>query len=508
MSSASAVPAHAKYGLSNSMNGLSGVGHPTSMKISGLSAINAADMIHKLAKSPSQDSLRSVKTRTSNSSSLGSGGNSCQNQIMMSAGHGTENTCSSGVASSGSSSSGIGDPRKGYRADDALQSFREKLSLYEKTEIYNYTRIYYVGSQAKKRGGFTTNALNNFSFDDDHGGYLIVPHDHIAYRYEVLKVIGKGSFGQVIKAYDHKYNQYVALKIVRNERRFHRQADEEIRILDFIRDKDVDQTFNIIHMLDNFIFRSHKCITFELLYVNLYELIKQNKFQGFSVSLVRKFAQSMLQGLVLLYKNGLIHCDLKPENIMLKAAKRSGIKIIDFGSSCFEDQRVYTYIQSRFYRAPEVILGCKYGKPIDMWSFGCILAELLTGHPLLPGEDESDQFGLIIELLGMPPDAALVGAKRAKTFINSRGLPRYCRIVQNIDGTINMQPGASKRGKPRGLPGSRTLETALKHPGDEVFIDFMKKCLDWNPETRINPDQAQRHPFFKRRLPTTPNNNN
>lgn len=95
--------------------------------------------------------------------------------------------------------------------------------------------------------------------------------------------------------------------------------------------------------------------------------------------------------------------------------------MIDFGSSCYENQRIYTYIQSRFYRAPEVILGARYGMPIDMWSLGCILAELLTGYPLLPGEDEADQLACIIELLGMPPQKLLDASKRAKIFISSKG---------------------------------------------------------------------------------------
>lgn len=84
-------------------------------------------------------------------------------------------------------------------------------------------------------------------------------------------------------------------------------------------------------------------------------------------------------------RHQLIHCDLKPENILLVQPQRSAIKVIDFGSSCFVDERMYTYVQSRFYRSPEVILGLPYGCEIDMWSFGCILAELYMGYPLFPG---------------------------------------------------------------------------------------------------------------------------
>lgn len=86
-----------------------------------------------------------------------------------------------------------------------------------------------------------------------------------------------------------------------------------------------------------------------------------------------------------LRQHSLIHCDLKPENILLMQPQRSAIKVIDFGSSCFINERMYTYVQSRFYRSPEVILGLTYGCEIDMWSFGCILAELYMGYPLFPG---------------------------------------------------------------------------------------------------------------------------
>uniref|UniRef100_A0A3P9HPM3 dual-specificity kinase n=2 Tax=Oryzias latipes TaxID=8090 RepID=A0A3P9HPM3_ORYLA len=384
--------------------------------------------------------------------------------------------------------------------DQALRLYRSQLSPMELSEIHSYPDVYFVGPNAKKRPA-VAGGSNNCGYDDEQGGYIHVPHDHLAYRYEFLKIIGKGSFGQVAKVYDHKLQQHLALKMVRNEKRFHRQAQEEIRILEHLHKQDRNGTMNVVHMLENFTFRNHICMTFELLSMNLYELIKRNKFQGFSLPLVRKFAHSILQCLEALSRHRIIHCDLKPENILLKQQGRSGIKVIDFGSSCFEHQRVYTYIQSRFYRAPEVILGSRYGLPIDMWSFGCILAELLTGYPLFPGEDESDQLACAMELLGMPPLKVLEQAKRAKNFINSKGHPRYCGYNTLPTGATVLTGSRSRRGKMRGPPASKDWNVALKGCEDPTFIDFIKKCLDWDPLSRLTPSQALRHPWLYRRLP-------
>jgi len=381
--------------------------------------------------------------------------------------------------------------------DKVLKSQGHKLTAFERNEIVNYPNIYFIGPSAKKRVSASTS--NNNGFDDEQGSYILVQHDHIAYRYEVLKIIGKGSFGQVIKAYDHKTQTYVSIKIVRNEKRFHRQAHEEIRILTHLRKQDKDNNMNVVHLYEHFNFRNHICMTFELLSYNLYEVIKRNKFQGFSLHLVRKFALNIILCLDALNRNKIIHCDLKPENVLLKTKDKSGIKVIDFGSSCYEHQRVYTYIQSRFYRAPEVILGGRYGLSIDMWSLGCILAELYTGYPLLPGEDEGDQLATMIELLGMPPESLLSACKRTRTFISSRGYPRYVTLVQNQDGTYSMCPGRSRRGKPRGTPGTRDWRASLNNCDDPYFIDFLKRCLEWDPAKRITPHQALTHIWIRRK---------
>jgi len=217
--------------------------------------------------------------------------------------------------------------------DQVMKLYMNKLTPYEQHEIFSYPQIYFIGANAKKRPGIVGTA-NNCGYDNEQGSYVHIPHDHVAYRYEVLKVIGKGSFGQVVKAYDHKNHEHVALKMVRNEKRFHRQAQEEIRILEHLRKQDKDNTMNIIHMYDSFTFRNHMCITFELLSINLYELIKKNKFQGFSLQLVRKFSHSLLQCLDALYKNKIIHCDMKPENVLLKQQGRSGIKVCIVSKKC------------------------------------------------------------------------------------------------------------------------------------------------------------------------------
>uniref|UniRef100_A0A8C7IJR6 dual-specificity kinase n=1 Tax=Oncorhynchus kisutch TaxID=8019 RepID=A0A8C7IJR6_ONCKI len=362
---------------------------------------------------------------------------------------------------------------------EVLKAFKDRLTEHEQEEVMDYSEVWYLGLDAKKMEG-SPSLPHNSGYDDESGGYLKVAHDHIGFRFEVLEVIGKGSFGQVLKCLDHKTNELVAIKVIRNKKRFHHQAMVELKILDALRRKDRDNKHNIIHMKEHFYFRNHLCISFELLGVNLYELIKKNNFQGFSQILVRRFAYSLLKCLQMLHKEKIIHCDLKPENILLSHKGQGNIKVIDFGSSCYEQQRVYTYIQSRFYRSPEVLLGHPYSMAIDMWSFGCILAELYTGFPLFPGESEVEQIACIMEVLGMPPNDFLSTATRKKHFFDSKGNPR------NI---------TNSRGRKR-RPNSKDLASVLK-TNDPVFLDFIKRCLTWDPKKRMTPDEAMQHEWIQ-----------
>lgn len=208
--------------------------------------------------------------------------------------------------------------------------------------------------------------------------------------------------------------------------------------------------------------------------------VKQHNFRGFSLPTIRKFAVQLLRCLALLDRERLVHCDLKPENILLVRKGRSALRVIDFGSGCDEDKRMFTYIQSRFYRAPEVILGLPYGRPIDVWSFGCILAELYTGLPLFPGESERQQLQCIMETCGAPPMSMLAAATRQKAFFNS-------------DGTPDLRPDSKGRLR---KPGTKSLSQGLR-TSDAGFVSFLSACLELDPTKRLTPADGMRHPWIQ-----------
>ena len=216
---------------------------------------------------------------------------------------------------------------------------------------------------------------------------------------------------------------------------------------------------------------------------------------------MRRFAHQIVHALYFLSQVGVIHCDLKPENILLKENKRSVVKVIDFGSSCLQSEKMFKYIQSRFYRAPEVILELDYGCPSDMWSCGCILVELVTGDPLFAGEDEHDQMIKMVQVLGMPPLHMIEQSAKTRKFFVRRGGDRpYWEL--RARGTASPQPPTPVR----------TLDELLRVPavisrqaprGEQqegiarvIFRDLVARMLSYDPAQRITPLEALHHYFF------------
>ncbi|KAF9420737.1 hypothetical protein HW555_003085, partial [Spodoptera exigua] len=313
------------------------------------------------------------------------------------------------------------------------------------------------GSHKKER------KLYNDGYDDDNHDYIIKQGEKFLDRYEISSPIGKGSFGQVVKAYDHEEQCQVAIKIIKNKKPFLNQAQIEVKLLKMMNRADPENKY----------------------YIEL----------------------------------NIIHCDLKPENILLCNPKRSAIKIVDFGSSCQLGQRIYQYIQSRFYRSPEVLLGVPYDLAIDMWSLGCILVEMHTGEPLFSGANEVDQMNKIVEVLGMPPDHLLDQAHKTRKFFDklpaSEGGGYVLKKVNGKDGSVCSGVNVCSGYRKYRLPGTRRLHDILGvegggpaarrrgEPGHSVsdylkFKDLILRMLEYDPKQRVTPYYALQHNFFKR----------
>ncbi|XP_008470328.1 serine/threonine-protein kinase minibrain isoform X2 [Diaphorina citri] len=346
--------------------------------------------------------------------------------------------------------------------------------------------------------------LYNEGYDDDNHDYIIQHGEKFLDRYEIDSLIGKGSFGQVVKAFDLEEQCHVAIKIIKNKKPFLNQAQIEVKLLEIMNKADVNNTYYIVRLKRHFMWRNHLCLVFELLSYNLYDLLRNTNFRGVSLNLTRKFSQQLCTALLFLStpELNIIHCDLKPENILLCNPKRSAIKIVDFGSSCQLGQRIYQYIQSRFYRSPEVLLGIPYDLAIDMWSLGCILVEMHTGEPLFSGSNEVDQMNKIVEVLGLPPKHLLDGAHKTRKYFDKMPDGSYI-LKKPKDGRKPKVPGSRRLhdilGVESGGPGGRRLG----EPGHSVsdylkFKDLIFRMLDYDPKTRITPYYALQHNFFKR----------
>jgi dual specificity tyrosine-phosphorylation-regulated kinase 1 len=340
--------------------------------------------------------------------------------------------------------------------------------------------------------------IYNDGYDDEHGNYVVQINEELSNRYIVQENLGKGSFGVVVKAYDTHKGELVAVKIIKNKSQFYEQAKVEISILTDLQQKDKNKEFNIVQMKHFFEWRNHLCIVFELLSYNLYDLLKYTNFKGVSLKLIRKFGEQLLRTLYFLSRNdvNIIHCDLKPENILLKHHRKSLIKVIDFGSSCYINKKMFKYIQSRFYRSPEVLLGLSYSTTIDMWSFGCILVEMHTGLPLFDGKNERDQLFKIVQVLGMPPRWMIERSPKKDMFfkfnpatqsyvLNSPTHVPNSRSLHDIIG-VNTHGPEGRRINQEGHSRTDYLQ----------FYDLVVRILQFDPNLRSLPVDALKHPFF------------
>ncbi|ELP88467.1 protein kinase, putative, partial [Entamoeba invadens IP1] len=332
-------------------------------------------------------------------------------------------------------------------------------------------------------------------------------------RYKIVDKLGQGMFGQVFKAKDQVRNKDVAIKILKSKFSYFRQGMLEVAMLSLLNDAyDKTGNCNTVRLVDHFLYHSHLCIVTELLGDNLYHLILENNYKGFPISVVKKYMKSLLTCLSTLEDGNIIHCDLKPENLLIDLVTNN-LRIIDFGSACFSTYTLYSYIQSRHYRAPEVILGVPYNCAIDIWSAGCICAEMVLGIPLFPGNSEYDQLYKIIDMLGQPSETVLERGTTTSNFFkkiqNSSGRVKYILKQQfeyELDNDVQIEPDKRYfRYKTLDELIMRITMTLSDGVVDQKcslaetrqsLLHFLHGLLQIDPETRWTAKQALEHPFI------------
>ncbi|XP_062856885.1 homeodomain-interacting protein kinase 3a isoform X2 [Trichomycterus rosablanca] len=347
----------------------------------------------------------------------------------------------------------------------------------------------------------------------DDGDYQLVHHEVLCsmkHTYEVLEFLGRGTFGQVVKCWRRGTNEVVAVKILKKHPSYARQGQIEVGILAQLSGENAEE-HNLVRAFECFQHRSHTCLVFEMLEQNLYDFLKQNKFSPLPLKVIRAILQQVATALRKLKSLGLIHADLKPENIMLVDPHRQPyrVKVIDFGSASHVSKAVCsTYLQSRYYRAPEIILGLPFCEAIDMWSLGCVIAELFLGWPLYPGALEYDQVRYISQSQGLPGEHLLnVGTKTSRFFCKEADSPYAAwrlKTTEEHELETGMKSKEARKYIFSCLDDIGHVNLVLNMEGcDQLaekvdrreFVDLLKMMLLIDADQRISPADVLNHPF-------------
>ena len=348
---------------------------------------------------------------------------------------------------------------------EAIMNYAYLINDYEILELSSFPEIYYL---YKTNNKVNTSNLKKYPFTLNEG---------IAFRYEMLGILGSGAYGCVFKCFDYKTQKYVAIKTMRRTADDAVFIDRESDILKYLNEQYIGNS-NIIKYHEDFCYRGFSCIVTDYMDMNLLSYTQYFTYNAIPMKQLKEIGKQIATGIEQVHKAHLIHCDIKPENILVheKNSESDHVKlyIADFGLALEENNRVQPYVQTLFYRAPEVIFGIPYSKEIDIWSFGCLLFELAAGHPLFYARDEEELIQQMVELMGDPPKELV---KKSEVMMEVFGYPSEEFETKNDEE-------------------KEAFISSLFPFESPDLVKLISDCINWIPSKRPTIEQIMKNPFF------------
>ncbi|KAK5107099.1 hypothetical protein LTR62_001847 [Meristemomyces frigidus] len=350
--------------------------------------------------------------------------------------------------------------------------------------------------------------LDNWDYPDGH--YRVILGELLDERYAVQQQIGKGTFATVVKAIDERTGLPVAIKIAANNETMYKAGQKEMDFLKLLNEADPEDKKHVIRLLRSFDHKGHMCIVFEALSADLRDVLKKfGRNVGLNLKAIRSYTQQMFLSLSHMKRCQILHADLKPDNILV-SERRNLLKVCDLGTAAFAtDTELTPYLVSRFYRAPEVILGMPFDYAIDMWSIGCTLFELYTGRILFAGADNNQMLRVIQECRGKIPIRMLKQShpdQRDRHFDVENNF--FSQERDKVTGKLGLRQMNFKSSGEAG----KDVRSRLSHNAKGLapaelkehvaFVDLLDKCLQLDPAKRISPNDALRHGFVAHSIAT------
>ncbi|KPP75650.1 serine/threonine-protein kinase PRP4-like [Scleropages formosus] len=374
------------------------------------------------------------------------------------------------------------------------------------TESDDMFAAYFDSARLRAAGigkDFKENPNLRDNWTDAEGYYRVNIGEVLDKRYGVYGYTGQGVFSNVIRARDMaRANQEVAVKIIRNNELMQKTGLKELEFLKKLNDADPDDKFHCLRLFRHFYHKQHLCLVFEPLSMNLREVLKKyGKDVGLHIKAVRSYSQQLFLALKLLKRCNILHADIKPDNILVNESKTI-LKLCDFGSaSHVADNDITPYLVSRFYRAPEIVIGKPYDYGIDMWSVGCTLYELYTGKILFPGKTNNHMLKLAMDLKGKMPNKMI-----------RKGLFKDQHFDQNLNFLYIEVDKVTEREKVTVMSTINPTKDLLadmigcqRLPEDQrkkvvQLKDLLDQILMLDPAKRISINQALQHPFIQEKI--------